>query len=411
MLSFSPACTQRLDEIISAAVASNALPALSVAISGVDGPLYSYQKSSKSRLIDEHTVFWWCSQSKLVTSIAALQMVEQGKIAFETPVADILPELANPVIVTKRDPVTRKILATIPAKSAITFGQLLNHTSGIDYSLDSTAPLSGPLPGLSGAYTHNYGAEDVSKFFKILQGDLPGFPLRFEPGTGFAYSFGTDCVGFIIERLSGKTLEQYFQDHIFGPLGMSSTTFCLTPELKERLLSLSVRDGATYWSHPVVMDLNIDKARTFLGGVGLYGTVPSFCKLTTHLLQLKARHAVTHPLLTATSVDCLFTSTLEGPSAATFSSVANSLTPHVNCPPAGAQFSRSLFVNTVNISGKRRAYSGSWGGYANTSYFIDPTTGISMMVATQLSPPLDDAFCKLCDELEKEVYAAIGSIQ
>ncbi|KAF7325954.1 hypothetical protein MKEN_00446300 [Mycena kentingensis (nom. inval.)] len=221
MASFSPAQKARFQDLINTVVQSKSTPALSFAITGVDGPLFSYQYGTKivgdaaSGAIDEDTIFWWCSQTKLIVSIAGLQMVEQGKIAFDTPVAQILPGLAHPVVITEQDNTTRKILATTPAQNPITFGQLLNHTSGLDYSVDTGAAVSGPLVGLSTVYTHKYAGQSASVFLKMLAGDLPGIPLRFEPGTDFAYGFGTDCVGFIVERLSGKTLEQYFQDHIF----------------------------------------------------------------------------------------------------------------------------------------------------------------------------------------------------
>jgi hypothetical protein len=112
----------------------------------------------ESGTIDEDAVFWLCSQTKLITTVrpisppafapltrtaiqlAALQLVEQGKIALDTPVDTVLPELADPVVVGGCDDVGRPTTAT-PAQRKITFGQLLNHSSGLDYSLDET-----PLP-------------------------------------------------------------------------------------------------------------------------------------------------------------------------------------------------------------------------------------------------------------------------
>ncbi|KAF7325955.1 Beta-lactamase [Mycena kentingensis (nom. inval.)] len=385
MVSFSAAQRARFEEIIDAAVESKATPALSFAISDIDGSVYSYQRGTKvvgdptSGRIDDETVFWWCSQAKLVTSVhrRLTNGHEQGKITFDTPVASILPELANPVVVTEQDPTTRKILATAPAKNAITDDSFL-------------------------------GGEDVAAFFDVLKRELPGVPLRFEPGTKFAYGFSTDCVGFIVERLSGKTLEQYCQDYIFGPLKMTSTSFCVSPKLKERLLPLSFRNGDEYAEYLIVMDLDANKDHVFLGGVGLYGTFPDYLKLTTHLLRLKARSSVRSPILTSASVDALFEPSLEEAAATTWSTNFSPLNPHTaHCPDGAAKLSRALFVNAMDIPGKRRAGSGSFDGWANTVYLIDPEAGISMVFGTQLSPPADETFCRLYDQLETELYTTI----
>ncbi|KAJ7758499.1 beta-lactamase/transpeptidase-like protein [Mycena maculata] len=176
----------------------------------VDGPMYMRQIGTKlvddssSEAIDEDTVFWLCSQTKMITTIAALKLIEKGKIGLDTPVEQVLPELANPVIVTAHDGAGKPVSTTL-AKSKITLGQLLNHSSGLDYMLDGMTPASGMLI----VYSHSYKDQDVSAFFKILQGSLPGVPLKFEPGTDFTYGFSCDCTGFIIKWLSGKSLKQY----------------------------------------------------------------------------------------------------------------------------------------------------------------------------------------------------------
>ncbi|KAF8893007.1 beta-lactamase/transpeptidase-like protein [Infundibulicybe gibba] len=76
-----------------------------------------------------------------------------------------------------------------------------------------------------------------------MQGDLPAVPLLFEPGTDWVYGFGSDCIGFIIERITGQTLEEYCKEHIFNPLGLKSTSFYLTPDLKARFQSLAFREA------------------------------------------------------------------------------------------------------------------------------------------------------------------------
>ncbi|KAJ7696087.1 beta-lactamase/transpeptidase-like protein [Mycena rosella] len=356
-----------------------------------------------SGFIDEDTVFWLCSQTKMITTIAALKLIEQGKIELDTPVEQILPELVNPVIVTGLDDAGN--LLTTPAKLKITFGQLLNHTSGLDYYVDGTTPASGmPL-----SYSHSYKGEDVSVFFKILKGSLPGVPLKFEPGTDFGYGFSNDCAGFIIERLSGKSLEEYFQEYIFAPLGIKSASFYLTPALKERLLPLSSRnaDGTieTLGQHSYI-DQDPANVTVHLGGVGLYSSQKDYLAILRHLLQIKSGRA-TDPILTLASVNKMFEPTLPPAGAATAKAMAAIFSKYLGLPAGAAQFSRGLLFNTEDVPGKRRKGSGAWGGWANTSFFVDPTTGVAAVFATQLIPASDDKHEQMFSLLEKTLYAGL----
>ncbi|KAJ7511438.1 beta-lactamase/transpeptidase-like protein [Mycena galericulata] len=412
MVSLSSALKDKLDRILTEAVESKATPALSFAITTADGEIYTRQvgiklvDDSSSGSIDEDTVFWLCSQTKLITTLAALKLIEQGKIELDTPVEQVLPELANPVIVTSYD-ATGKPASTAPAKSKITFGQLLNHTSGLDYSADGTTPASGmPI-----AYSHSYKSDEngVATFFKILQGSLPGIPLKFEPGTNYGYGFSSDCAGFIVERLSGKSLEQYLQEYIFAPLGIKSASFYLTPDLKERLLPLSYRKKSgelVRWNAPSVIDHDPANVKVHIGGASLYSSQKDYLAILRHLLQIKGGSA-TNPILSLASVNTLFQPTLSPSGVVTINALAAVLSRHLGFPTGAAQFSRGLLVNTVDVPGARRKGSGAWGGWANTSFFIDPTTGIAAVFGTQLAPAGDEKHEQLWARLEKELYSGI----
>ncbi|KAJ6631566.1 beta-lactamase/transpeptidase-like protein [Mycena sp. CBHHK59/15] len=309
--------------------------------------------------------------TKLITTIAALQLIEQGKIALSTPVAQVLPELADPVILTGRD-AAGKPATTAPAQNAITLGHLLNHTSGMEYNLECAPSRTFPA-----AIARGYGKdEDSATFFEVLKGALPGQLLKFEPGTDFAYGLSTHCVGFIVERLSGKSLDQYFKDHIFTPLGITSASFYLTPALKERLLPLSFRNSEgtlERWNNQVtIMPQDPEQTNVHFGGAGLYGSLKDYLTLLRHLLQIKAGTAVAHPLLAPASVASLFEPTLHAPAT-------NSLATMLGMPAGSAQFSRGLMLNTVDLPGRRRVGSGSWAGWACTSFVVDPDTGVAVL--------------------------------
>ncbi|KAF7354274.1 hypothetical protein MVEN_01115500 [Mycena venus] len=397
-----------IDRILSEAVSSNSTPALFFGVTTADGPIYMHTEGKKvvddptSEPIDEDTVFWLCSQTKLITTIAALQLVEQGKITLDTPVESLLPELANPVVTTGKDEANGNLLTT-PAKNKITFGHLLSHTSG----LNGAALPKSRSNGIADYYS--LSDKDVAAVFDALRCGLSSVPLKFEPGTDFAYGPSVDCAGFIVERHSGKSLEQYFQDHIFSPLGITSASFYLTPSLKDRLLPLSYRTKSGViepWKGQPVVDLDPKNVRVHFGGLNLYASQKDYLVLLRHLLQIKAGSATT-PILTPASIDTLFTPTLPPAGAATVEGFMAWCDPYLGLPEGRAQFGRGLFVNTVDVPGRRKKGSGTWEGWANTCYFIDPTTGVAAVFATQLAPPLDNTHKKLYNTLERALYAGL----
>ncbi|KAJ6557362.1 beta-lactamase/transpeptidase-like protein [Mycena vulgaris] len=386
MVSISQQQQEAIRGIMSRAVESETVPALFCGVSDENGELFMHQAGRKvvgdptSDPLDENTIFWLCSLTKLITSIAALQLIEQGTIQLSTPVSQILPELAHPVIVTARDS-DGKPTATKPATNPIMFGQLLNHTSGMDYALDYDVPYTE-------ATKHAYGKnEDSSTFFTLHKGPHPGELLKFEPGTDFAYGYSTDCVGFIVERLTSKSLDQYFKDHIFSPLGITSASFYLTPDLKERMLPLSIRDSegklAKWIDDPPIINQDPEKTNVRLGGVGLYSSLKNYLTLLRHLLQIKA-HAR--------------------------STMSDSLAKMWGVPAGSVQFSRGLMLNMVDRPGRSRKGTGSWAGWASTSYFVDPETGIAVVFGTQLVPGasgFDLEYQKLWAEVEEAIYAGL----
>ncbi|KAJ7261705.1 beta-lactamase [Mycena haematopus] len=406
----STAAKDALDRILSDAVARKSTPAMFLGVTTVDGAIYMKTVGTKlvddpaSPAINEDTVFALFSQTKLITTIAALQLIEQGKIALDTPVEIVLPELANPVVVTAQDE-TGRATATVPAKGKITFGQLLNHTSGLDYFINGILPPD----AVPWVYKHQYkDDEDSSTFFKLLKGSHPGVPLRFEPGASWVYGFSTDCAGFIVERLSGKSLEQYFQDHIFAPLGITSMSFSLSPPLQKRLLPISYRtDGKVErWNRPPVFDRDPAKVRVPLGGVGMYGSQKDYLVVLRHLLQIKADCATT-PILSRASMESMFTPSLPPTGVEALNGFAGFVHPYLGLPAGAGQFGHGLFVNTADVPGKRRSGSGCWSGMALTSYFVDPTTGVAVVFATQLLPAADDTHERMYDILERKLYGGL----
>ncbi|KAJ7745677.1 beta-lactamase/transpeptidase-like protein [Mycena metata] len=398
----SPTSKEAIDRMLAEAVFSKSMPALFFGVTTAEGPIYMHTEGTKlvddpaSGAIDEDTVYYLASQTKLVTSIAALQLLEQGKITLDTLAEDVLPELANPVIVTGHDEQGNPI--TIPAQGKITFGQLLNHTSGLDSSAAKKT-----AHGMSEVYSH-CGA-DLATYFDVLKDSLPGVPLKFEPGSDFVYGFSSDCVGFIVEKLSGKSLDQYFKDHIFSPLGITSASFYLTPVMKARLLPRAYRnkDGVLErWKGPPPFEEDPAKLQMNYGGMGLYASQKDYLTLLRHLLQIKADTlTAATPILSPASVEALFTPTLSAAGAA-------SLSQFLQLPPGSVQYTCGFFVTITDFPGIRKKGTGAWGGAAHTNFFIDPTTGVAGILATQLEPRADKTHFRLCLAVEKELYAGLN---
>jgi CubicO group peptidase (beta-lactamase class C family) len=175
------------------------------------------------------TLFRIASMTKPITSVAALMLVEEGRIALDDPIACWVPELSSPRVL--RD-ATGALGDTVPAERAITIEDLLTHRSGIAYAFFSDGPL-GP------AYAETLGDPAMNRLTPDeWLAALGTLPLAYQPGERFHYGHSSDVLGFLIGRVEGKPLRQVLQERIFAPLGMADTDFWLPREKRHRLASL-----------------------------------------------------------------------------------------------------------------------------------------------------------------------------
>jgi len=398
MVSFSNKAKTSLDNLLNRAVEEGRVPGVTVAVGTADKVLYSgaagpnaYQvPSSKPR--DKDSVYWICSQTKLVVSIAILQLIEKGLLNYETLVEEIIPELANPVVL---DDHTVEKSGYKPAQTKITVKHLLNHSSGIFYTAFGRDKPGALPPGYTSAAYE--GEHTVEKFFKILKNGFPGVPLAFEPGTNWTYGWNTEMATFIVERLTKKSIEEYCQEKIFGPLGMK-TSFYLTPAMKQNLVPITFRrheDGVLEkWDNQLkVIEQDPEKMKVLLGGIGLYSTLEDYLILLQHLLGIEAGSAK-NPILSVGSVSDLFKPTLPANAA-----------PSIPFPDS--QWSVGLSLANNDWPGRRKKGSGFWWGWAGTYYFMDPSTGIAVVFGTLVAPPPDAETLTLWEEVEKAIYAGL----
>ncbi|HEX5368643.1 MAG TPA: serine hydrolase domain-containing protein [Dehalococcoidia bacterium] len=267
------------DAVLEAAVKAGDVPGLVALAADESGVVYEGafggRESGATKPMTLDTVFWIASMTKPVTSVAAMQLVEQGRLDLDEPLGQRLPALAQPQVIEGFDDDGTPKLR--PATRPITLRRLLTHTSGFAYTTWNAETQiyyerrpDLPSPGASKA-------------------GLAAAPLAFEPGERWEYGIGIDWVGQAVEQASGQPLDRYFREHIFGPLGMDDTGFVLGESQRERKVSMHRRTGPTSFDViPFEMNQNPE---FFMGGGGLRPAriTSGFCARCCTLASSKAR--------------------------------------------------------------------------------------------------------------------------
>ncbi|QWG24377.1 beta-lactamase family protein [Bradyrhizobium sediminis] len=329
------------------------------------------------------TVFRIASMVKLLTSVAALQLVERGKLKLDEPAAHIDERLGS-----------AKVLAGFDAKGLpqlrsphkpVTLRHLLSHTSGFSY------PLWDP---------------NVVRYLKVARTHpaLPRRPLMFEPGARWAYGGSLDEVGRLVEIAGGKSIDRYFRDHILGPLGMNDTAFAITDEQRARQASLHVR-GADGRLLP--QPLEKPTARNVpSGGGGIYSTAPDYLTLLQALLNggslggARILRPETVALMSANQIGNLQAGILKTANPALSNDVDF-------FPGVRLRWGLGHMINVDPVPNGRNAGSLTWAGLFNTYYWIDPTMRIAGVIMMQILPFADPQALKVYRQFERGICHAV----
>ncbi len=340
---------------------------------------FGVAQGSPARPMTIDAIFRIASMTKALTSVAAMQLAEQKRIALDDPVSKYLPAFANLSVLTSFDAATGEYKIR-PAARPVTVRHLLTHTSGLGYAF--TSP--------------------IVRDFKPRAGDTFDVgPLLFEPGDQWVYSTSTDWVGRLVEAVSGQTLEAYFQDQILNPLGMSDTYFNV-PEAKQvRLVNIWRRDAAGgLTEQPRQAPARVT---AFNGGGGLSSTAPDYIRFLrmllndgqanrTRILSADTVAAMSRNQMGAVSVRALATA---------LPALSNDFTfVHDNRDKWGLGF----LITTDAVPGLRSAGSLSWGGLNNTYFWVDRTRGVAGVVMMQLLPFADPKALEIYEEFERQIY-------
>ncbi len=379
-----------VDALLRTATEAGDVPGVAAVATDRNGTIY--EGSFGTRALGEQvemtldTVVWIASMTKAITGTAAMQLVEQGKLALDTPASEVLPELGEVRVLegfeADGQPRTRA------PKRPITLRHLLTHTAGFSYE---------------------FWNADIVRYQQLNQ--LPpiiscqnatlSLPLLFDPGERWEYGINIDWAGKMVEKVSGMKLGAYLAEYVFGPLGMNDTAFHITPAMRQRLSRVHQRgeDGTL-----TVIDFEVPQDPEFeMGGGGLYGTVGDYLKFIRMILNHGSVGSV--QVLKQETVD-LMSGNAMGDSKV---SMLHTVMPHVSndaefFPGMSKGWGLSFMINDEQAPTGRSAGSLAWAGLANTYYWIDLNRGIGGVYATQLFPFGDTKSLALFYEFEKAVY-------
>ena len=393
----------RLDPIFTHAVSSQQIPGIAVVVLEASGRTIFSKGYGRTRVDDPESPLVTpasCapvnSLSKLVTSTALFQLIEQGKVSLEAAVEEYVPEIARIQRLVGFDENGEPVLKDPQKKPTVL--QLLTHTTGFAYDMFNEDNLRWRIA--SGGTPNNYTAPTREAFYS---------PFLFEPGSRFEYGVNIDWVGYIVERVSGTDLGTFVQDHISGPLGLQSWGSPVSSRQDQSVFNVHRKDSkGQLTSQP----LPPEKNRLCHGGHFLHSNAQDYSQVLLTVLN----HG-THPV---SRVKILEPETVKG-------HFFTDAMPRLGCPPNGLGEFRSalphvtnngslmpgvkkgfsaagLLLNLEDLPNGRRQGSGAWAGMSNCYYWMDPTAGRLAVVVTCVLPFMDRDVLHLFDALERAAY-------
>jgi CubicO group peptidase (beta-lactamase class C family) len=325
----------------------------------------------------EDTIFRIASQSKALTSVAAMMLMEDGRLLLDDPVGKHLPEWARTTVATAKPDGGYDV---VPAKRPITIRDLMTHTAGISYG-------SGPAEkawrdaGIFGWYF-----ADRKEPVSAVVARMARLPMAAQPGESFVYGYNTDILGVIVERVSGQSLAAFLDERLIRPLGMKDTSFYLPRDKADRLAAVYSAEGAALRRAPdpgamqggshVGQGHYLNGPRTaFSGGAGLLSTAADYSRLLEMLRrggELDGRRYLSRKSVELMTADHLG---------------------DIGFAPGmgfGLGFSIRKDLGRAGAPGSEGEYG--WGGAYHSNYWVDPQERLTIVYLTQLLPSgdLDD---------------------
>ncbi len=338
------------------------------------------------------TVFRIASMTKAVTSVAAMQLVEAGLIELDQPIGRVLPELAAPQVLAGFDAAGKPRLR--PARRPITLRHLLTHTAGFGYDMLNSDLIR---------YIHRTATPSTSTG-KLASLHLP---LLFDPGERWEYGISIDWVGRAVEAVSSTTLDAYFREYIFAPLGMTDSGFELSPEQAARLARVHQRqrDGSLL---PLAIDMPPPRPEFWAGGGGLYSTGRDYLRFLQ--MVLNRGHLGDARLLRPETVAAMVTNQTGDLDAGIMRTAMPERTNDFALfPGMRCQWGLGWMITPFPGPNGRSAGSLTWGGIFNSYYWIDPAKQVAGVILAQFLPFADPRALAVSAAFERQVYEALDA--
>jgi methyl acetate hydrolase len=382
--------TSAIDQVLTAAVDNDAVPGAVAMAASTEGPIYEgaagVRAAGEADLITPDTVLRIASMTKMVTTVAALQLAEQGSLDIDAPVDSYRPEFADLQVLDGFDGDTPRLR---PPANRATVRNLLTHTAGFGYWI---------WDGDIDRY------EQVTGTPNIMPGTLDAFtaPMVFDPGARFEYGINLDWLGRVVEAASGQPLDAYIAEQISGPLGMTNTVARMSAEQRANSTPVHVRGEDGKW-----MATDVDWAQQpefWGGGHFLYSTPRDYLRFQRMLLGGGELDGIR--ILSPDTVDAAFTNQLgDLDFPAEMPTAHPELSAAVNLGP-GLKWGWGLLLNPQPLPGMRAAWSGSWSGLFNTHFWIDRASGVTGAIYSQTLPLADPAAFEMYVNFEVALYAS-----
>lgn len=342
--------------------------------------------------METDTIVRLYSMTKPVTSVAAMMLYEEGAFDLYDPVSSVLPAFGETMVWAGGN---RDAPVLEHQRVPMAMWNLFTHTSGLTYGF----ALDHPVDAMYRRAGFGLGAPS-GRTLAEASDDFAGFPLLFQPGTAWNYSVSTDVLGRVVEVLSGKSLDDFFQERIFGPLGMVDTGFFVPTEEVGRLAQLYVPERGT--RRATVLPMQADSATSLpsmlSGGGGLFGTAADYHRFTQMLLgggELDGTR-----LLGPRTIGMMTSNHLPGGS--TLPEFGRRSLPDLLQPGAGFGLGFAVVTDPAEAKIPNGIGTYSWGGAASTFFFVDPVEALTLVFLTQLLPssthPIRRELRQLCSQ-------------
>jgi methyl acetate hydrolase len=378
-----------LDKVLANAVEADDVPFVVGMVANAQGVTFSGAAgdAAEGRAAAEDTAFRIFSMTKAIGSLAAMILIDRGKLSMDAPVAEILPEWNDLQVLegfNGDEPILRA------PKTQATARHLATHTSGLEYEFFNA---------------------DVTKYLEatglatILSGQKASlmYPLTSDPGTRWGYGTGIDWLGQMVEAIDGRRIDRFCREEIFEPLGMTGTAF--EPEgMEGRMSDVSIRgeDGKF-----ALFELAPPPQPEVYGmGHALYSTAPDYLRFLR--MVLNGGELDGNRVLSAAAMQQMLADQMQGLQFQPMISVAPPLSADVDLFP-GARVTHcfAFLRNEEAVPGKRSAGSLGWAGVCNTHYWIDPDRDVAAVIMTQSLPFVEPLMLKAYDAFERAVYTGL----